>query len=89
MSSPSSERLVSLPDGVDLHARPAAQFVRTALTFEASIAVAAGVREANAKSLLAVLALGAKGGSALRLRADGEDAPVALDTLVGCVATLE
>jgi phosphotransferase system HPr (HPr) family protein len=59
------------------------------MTFEASIAVAAGDREANAKSLLAVLSLGAKGGSALRLRADGEDAPVALDALAGCVATLE
>jgi phosphotransferase system HPr (HPr) family protein len=89
VSSPSSERLVSLPDGVDLHARPAARFVRTAMKFEATIAVAAGDREADAKSLLAVLALGAKGGSALCLRADGEDAPVALETLAGCVATLE
>ena len=89
MPSPSSERLVSLPDGVDLHARPAAQFVRTAMSFESTIAVAAGDREADAKSLLAVLALGAKGGSALRLRADGDDAPVALDTLAGCVETLE
>ena len=89
MPSPSSERLVSLPDGVDLHARPAAQFVRAAMTFDASIAVVAGDREANAKSLLAVLSLGAKGGSALRLRADGEDAPVALDTLAGCVAALQ
>ena len=89
MRSPSSERLVSLPDGVDLHARPAAQFVRTAMGFQARIAVAAGEREADAKSLLAVLSLGAKAGSALRLRADGEDAPVALDTLAGCVAALQ
>ena len=89
MPSPSSERLVTLPDGVDLHARPAAQFVRTAMSFESTIAVAAGDREADAKSLLAVLALGAKGGSALRLRADGDDAPVALDTLAGCVETLQ
>ena len=89
MPSPSSERLVSLPAGVDLHARPAAQFVRTAMTFESSLTVAAGEREADAKSLLAVLALGAKAGSALRLRADGEDAPVALDALAGCVATLQ
>jgi phosphocarrier protein HPr len=87
--SPSSERLVSLPDSVDLHARPAAQFVRTAMAFQARIAVAAGDREADAKSLLAVLSLGAKGGSALRLRADGDDAPVALETLAGCVATLQ
>ena len=89
MPFPSCERLVSLPNDVDLHARPAAQFVRTAMAFEASIAVAAGDREADAKSLLAVLSLGAKGGSALRLRADGDDAPVALETLAGCVATLQ
>ena len=89
MPSPSSERLVSLPDGVDLHARPAAQFVRTAMGFRARIAVAAGEREADAKSLLAVHALGAKGGSPLRLRANGDDAPVALETLAGCVAALQ
>jgi phosphocarrier protein HPr len=89
VSSPSSERLVSLPAGVDLHARPAAQFVKTAMGFRASIAVIADDREVNAKSLLSVLSLGAKGGSALRLRADGEDAPVALDALAGCVAALQ
>ena len=89
MPSPSSERLVSLPAGVDLHARPGAQFVRTAMGFQASIAVIADDREVDAKSLLSVLSLGAKGGSALRLRADGEDAPVALDALAGCVAALQ
>ena len=45
-------------------------------------------READAKSLLSVLALGAKGGTTLRLRADGDDAPVAVDALAGCVAGL-
>lgn len=88
MPSPSSETEVALPGDVDLHARPAAQFVRTAMGFQASIAVAAGEREADAKSLLAVLALGAKAGTSLRLRADGEDASAALDALAGCVAAL-
>ena len=73
---------------MDLHARPAAHFVRTALGFRARIAVLAGEREADAKSLLSVLALGAKAGTALRLRADGDDAPVALEALGRCVATL-
>jgi phosphotransferase system HPr (HPr) family protein len=84
----SSETLVRLPDGVDLHARPAADFVRCAMGFDSSIRVAAGEREADAKSLLAVLALGAKGGSDLRLRADGDDAAEALDALAGCVTAL-
>jgi phosphocarrier protein HPr len=82
----SSETSVRLPEAVDLHARPAADFVRTAMGFDATIQVESGEREANAKSLLAVLALGAKGGTALRLRADGDDAPAALDALAGCVA---
>ena len=84
----SSETLVALPADVDLHARPAADFVRMAMRFSSSIVVGAGDREANAKSLLAVLALGAKAGTTLRLRADGEDADVALDALAGCVAGL-
>jgi phosphotransferase system HPr (HPr) family protein len=72
---------VTLPDGVDLHARPAADFVRTAMGFRADIQVAAGDREANAKSLLSVLALGAKGGTDVRLTAAGDDAEAALQAL--------
>jgi phosphotransferase system HPr (HPr) family protein len=84
----SSEVLVRLPEGVDLHARPAADFVRCAMRFDASIQVVCGDREADAKSLLTVLALGARGGSDLHLRADGEDGPAALAALAGCVSEL-
>jgi phosphotransferase system HPr (HPr) family protein len=81
--------VVTLPAGVDLHARPAAQFVRTAAGFSADLVVVVNGREANAKSLLAVLALGATGGTPLRLTASGEDAAVALDALGQCVAAFE
>ena len=84
----SCESLVALPPEVDLHARPAANFVKTAMGFGAQIKVAAGEREADAKSLLAVLALGAKRGTTLRLTADGDDAQAALDALCGCVTGL-
>jgi phosphotransferase system HPr (HPr) family protein len=83
------EVVVTLPSGVDLHARPAAQLVRTAVGFSADLAVVVNGREANAKSLLAVLALGATGGTPLRLTASGEDAAVALDALGQCVAAFE
>jgi phosphotransferase system HPr (HPr) family protein len=79
---------VTLPADVDLHARPAATFVRTALGFGADVRVAAGEREVDAKSLLSVLALGAKGGTELRLTASGQDAAAALDALGTCIATL-
>jgi phosphocarrier protein HPr len=79
---------VSLPEDVDLHARPAADFVRAAMGFAASVHVAAGEREVDAKSLLSVLALGAKGGTELRLTASGDDAAAALDALSTRIATL-
>jgi phosphotransferase system HPr (HPr) family protein len=82
----SCEVLVTLPAGVDLHARPAAQLVRTAMGFSSSIEVHAEDRSADAKSLLAILALGATGGTPLRLSASGEDAGLALDALRDCVA---
>ena len=86
MSSPSSE--VVLPEHVDLHARPAAQFVRAAMAFSSRIQVAAGDREVDAKSLLSVLSLGAKGGTTLRLSAEGEDARRAVAELADLVAGL-
>jgi phosphocarrier protein HPr len=83
-----AEAIAVLPAGVDLHARPAAHFVRTALGFRSRIAVSAGDREADAKSLLSVLALGAKAGTTLRLLADGDDGAAAVETLGRCVAGL-
>ena len=89
MAQASSEAtVVRRPADVDLHARPAADFVRTAMGFEADVTVSAGEREASAKSLLSVLALGAKAGSELRLTAVGDDATAALDALSVRIATL-
>lgn len=84
----SSETTVALPDGVALHARPAGVFVRRAMTFAAQITIEAGDRQADAKSILAVLALGATGGSTVVLRAEGVDAGVALATLSDCLRNL-
>ena len=50
--------------------------------------VALDGKVADAKSILAVLALGAVGGTELRLTAEGEDAPDALAALSTCVSGL-
>lgn len=84
----SSELMVAVPGDVSLHARPAADFVKLAMGFDASIELVNGEREANAKSLMAVLALGATGGTELLLRAEGSDAPDAVEVLAGYVAQL-
>ena len=79
----SSELLITLPPDVALHARPAGAFVKAAMAFKAHITVALNGREADGKSILAVLALGAAGGSLIRVRADGDDATAALEALRG------
>ncbi|HKC82779.1 MAG TPA: HPr family phosphocarrier protein, partial [bacterium] len=68
--SASSESTVALPEGVALHARPAAAFVKTALRFRSRLTVGSDGKVADAKSILAVLGLGAIGGTVLRLSAE-------------------
>jgi phosphocarrier protein HPr len=80
--------VATLPKDVDLHARPAANFVRTAMRFSAKLWVAAGEKEVDAKSLLSVLALGARRGTSIRLRAEGGDAVDAVDALATTIAEL-
>jgi len=70
---------------VGLHARPAAMFVRTARQFHSDIKVTHGEREANAKSILSVLTLGAEQGAVITLRAEGEDAGQSLEALAALV----
>ena len=77
-----------MPEGVSLHARPAATFVKTALRFRSRVIVGSDGKVADAKSILAVLALGVRGGTVLKLVAEGEDAPAALDALTSCVSGL-
>ncbi|HSO30373.1 MAG TPA: HPr family phosphocarrier protein [Candidatus Sulfomarinibacteraceae bacterium] len=71
-----------------LHARPAAVFVKAAAAFRSDVRVAnvtSGSPEVNAKSILAVLGLGASSGHRIRLRADGEDETVAVRSLADLV----
>lgn len=84
----SSEVTVVMPSAVALHARPAANFVKTAMRFRSRVTVGVNGKSADAKSILAVLALGATGGTPLRLNAEGDDAELALDALATCVSGL-
>ena len=66
---------------VGLHARPASMFVQTAAKFSSDIEVTHGETTANAKSILAVLTLGAHKDSQIVIKAEGEDADEALKAL--------
>jgi phosphocarrier protein len=75
------ERRVKVVNRLGLHARPAAEFVKTASRFEASINVSRDAMEVNGKSILGVMTLAAECGTELLLRAEGQDAEAAVDAL--------
>ncbi len=66
---------------VGLHARPAALFVQTAKKYKSDIVVSKDEREANAKSILSILTLGANQGAVITIKATGEDEEQAVQAL--------
>lgn len=64
-----------------LHARPAAQFVKTANRFQADIKVSYQNKTANAKSMLEIMMVAAAEGEMILIRADGVDEDQALEDL--------
>ena len=80
------ERTVENLNSNGLHARPAAEVVKTAARFQASITIVRDDVEVNGKSIMGVMMLAAGCGAAITIRADGPDADAALDALAALVA---
>ena len=76
---------VRLQNEVGLHARPAAMFVKTALEFKSDIKVEKDGKEADAKSIIGILSLGAEQNHLVTIIAIGEDAESAVKKLVSLV----
>lgn len=72
---------LTITNKVGLHARPASLLVQEASKFESDITVTTGETSADAKSILAILTLGASQGSEITIRAEGADAVEALEAL--------
>lgn len=70
-----------------LHARPASVFVQTASEFDSAIEISKvdGPDVADAKSSIAVMALGVEQGDTIDIQADGPDAETAVKRLVRLV----
>lgn len=79
------EITLSIQHEVGLHARPASMFVQTAARYTSDIEVTHGAVTANAKSILAVLTLGAHQGAEITIKAEGADAEEALQALEALV----
>jgi phosphotransferase system HPr (HPr) family protein len=77
-----------VPEGVGLHARPAALFVKQAAAFSSTIRLSCGERTVDGKSILGVLQLGASAGSRVEIHAEGEDAEEAAEALAAFIRTI-
>jgi phosphocarrier protein HPr len=87
----SSEETITLTG--DLHARPAGALAVAAAKFASTVRLTVqpgagegGAREADAKSVLAVMQLGASSGQRVTVRASGPDARDAVAALIGILA---
>jgi phosphocarrier protein HPr len=80
------ERTVRIINKLGLHARPAAEIVKTAARFKSNITIIRDDLEVNGKSIMGVMMLAAEFGSTILIRAEGEDADAALDALEALVA---
>jgi phosphocarrier protein HPr len=76
-----AERHVQIVNRNGLHARPAAEIVKTASKFKSDITIAREDLEVNGKSIMGVMMLAAEFGSTVELRASGPDESEALDAL--------
>ena len=78
---------VALPNPQGLHARPAAVFAAEAKKFKSDVRVLRGGDSANAKSVVALMALATKFGDTLRVEAAGPDAGEAAAALARLLAS--
>ena len=80
------ETTVGAEEGI--HGRPAAQIVKAAKGFSSQVVFIKGDREVNAKSVLKITGL-AKKGEKLTIRAEGDDAEQAVETLADLISSDE
>lgn len=78
-----ASRNVTIASSVGLHARPASMFVQAATATGLAVTIAKeGQTPVDARSILAVMALGAKHGDVVTLSAEGDGAEDKLGELV-------
>ncbi|MCG7393735.1 phosphoenolpyruvate--protein phosphotransferase [Microvirga sp. ACRRW] len=81
------ERTVCVRVRDGLHARPATQFVKLAKSFQSDIELVRDEQGVSAKSSVKLMLLGVKENDELVIRANGEDATVAMDALARFLET--
>lgn len=80
---------VVLKNKIGLHARPAAIFVKKARNFDSEIIIKKGMQEANGKSIISIMALGAMKGDELIIITKGSDEDKCITELADLLEFME
>ncbi len=80
-------RAVTISMRHGIHARPAARIAAALKPFSARVTFHYGARQADGRSTVALLALGASLGNVVRIEAEGSDAAMALDAVSDLIAS--
>jgi phosphocarrier protein len=80
------ERECRIVNQLGLHARPAAQIVKTASAFQADVEIVKDGMAVNGKSIMGVMMLAAECGSSIMIRANGPDEAAAVEALAALIA---
>ncbi|APG04476.1 phosphocarrier protein HPr [Luteibacter sp. HA06] len=76
------ERDIVVSNRLGLHARASAKLVQLVSSFKSTVWIVSKGREVNAQSIMGVMMLAAGMGTALGVRAEGEDEEAALAAVV-------
>ena len=82
---PMAQREFTIQNKLGIHARPAAQFVKTASRFSSEVRVEKDGEEVDGKSIMGLMMLAAGHGSVISVAAEGADADAALEALADLI----
>ena len=82
-----AERSVKIVNKNGLHARPAAEIVKTASKFTSDIIIVRDELEVNGKSIMGVMMLAAECGAEVTLRASGPDESAAVEAIATLISS--
>lgn len=68
-------------DELGLHARPAGLLVKEAAKYKSTITVDNGVKKADARRIMGIMAMGVKKGAEVTVTVEGEDEDVAFEAI--------
>jgi phosphocarrier protein len=80
-----AQREFQIQNKLGIHARPAAQFVKTASKFTSEIRVEKDGEEVDGKSIMGLMMLAAGHGSTITVIVEGDDAETAMTAIAGLI----